>query len=122
MMIDGNNKQLALHLTELDGKIAEHYQGGKRNSDLTLFQYRLFRGKSLKIGGQIEPSESQSMIPKLQDSNFDNITSSVVVRRGVWVLYKKPNYKGHGFILAPGRYANLPANLNNDLSSLKRIG
>lgn len=124
-MIVSKNTEWMSAVTNLDDRAAEQCAGGTsrgRGAAVTLFEHPLLRGKSLNVGNSLRIPASPGGISDLRDFNFDNITSSFVVRSGTWVLYKQANYKGHGFIVTPGRYTSLPAYLEDNISSLKRVG
>lgn len=57
---------------------------------ITLFQNTSFGGRSLTL---------QQGDSKLQDQNFNDITSAVIVCSGSWVLYQDSDFKGQQWVV-----------------------
>jgi hypothetical protein len=58
----------------------------------------------------------------LERRGLDERVSSVVVNEGVWELCSQPRFDGNCRILEPGRYPRLGQRLDNQVSSLRRVG
>lgn len=119
---------------DLDPETAANYSGGRGVinhprwiPDVILYSEKNGKGKSIRINAATDDG-----IPNVGDG-FNDLTSSVWIKRGAWKFYDDTNYNGENsprqssnslakrqsFTRGPGFY-NLGAN-NNRLSSLKRI-
>ena len=58
----------------------------------------------------------------LERRGIDGSVSSVIVNDGAWELCSEPRFGGHCRVLEPGRYARLGPRLDNQVSSLRRVG
>ena len=110
---------------DIDQEAAANHSGGqgrindgKNDPDITLFEDILFGRSSIGINAAIGDG-----IPYVGNS-FNDKTSSVIVRKGIWVIYADADYKGTSFIVQPGQVFPTLSNIgfNDKTSSLKRIG
>ena len=58
----------------------------------------------------------------LERRGVDERVSSLVVNDGVWELCSEPRFEGSCRTFEPGRYARLGPRLDNQVSSLRRVG
>lgn len=84
------------------------------SAELMLYEHENFGGSTLQVSG---PATN------LTNNNFNDITSSVVVRSGTWQLCGDANYRGQCITLSPGSYRSLSAmGLNDRISSIRPTG
>ena len=69
------------------------------------------RGRAITLGGE-GASDLQ---------NFNERASSLVVERGYWIFCSEPQYRGECRTFGPGEYPYLPRELDNRISSGRRI-
>ncbi len=87
-------------------------RGGEgRWASATLFSGPNMTGRSFTLGGQGAPN--------LQ--GFNDRASSLVVERGYWIFCSEPGFGGECRTFGPGRYEQLPPDLDNRISSGRRI-
>lgn len=79
--------------------------------ELTLFADSDFRGARLTLQGDVRD---------LNALNFNDRTSSVIVRSGVWDLCQDSNYGGRCARFGPGEYRVLP-DFNDVISSVREV-
>jgi hypothetical protein len=82
-----------------------------RYASATLFSGPNMTGRSFTLGGQGAPD--------LQ--GFNDRASSLVVDSGYWIFCSEPGFGGECRTFGPGRYDTLPPDLNNRISSGRRI-
>lgn len=58
----------------------------------------------------------------LERRGIEERVSSAIVNEGVWEFCSEPRFQGSCRTLEPGRYARLGPRLDNNVSSLRRIG
>jgi hypothetical protein len=81
---------------------------------LTLYERRDFRGKSINID---RPRR------RLERADFANVASSAVVRGGAWEVCDGEEFSGSCIVLRPGRYASLDqVGMNNRITSARPAG
>jgi hypothetical protein len=91
------------------------YIGGS-NPDVILYKDAGFNGPSLAVNASI--GDGLNYV----GDNFNDVTSSFVILRGQWELYRDANYGRPEGIYGPGVYSSLPPGVvNDDLSSLFRV-
>jgi hypothetical protein len=86
-------------------------RGEGRYASATLFSGPNMTGRSFTLGGQGAPN--------LQE--FNDRASSLVVDRGYWIFCSEPGFGGECRTFGPGRYDRLPPDLDNRISSGRRI-
>ena len=86
---------------------------GPRVSAVELFPGPGFRGPGTGIDRDIR---------RLERFGIDDRVSSLVVHEGVWELCSEPRFDGHCRTFQPGRYPRLGQRLDNQVSSLRRVG
>ena len=86
---------------------------GPRASAVELFSGPGFRGPATGIDRDVRWLERRGM---------DERVSSLVVNEGVWEVCSEPRFDGHCRTFQPGRYPRLGQRLDNQVSSLRRIG
>lgn len=79
--------------------------------ELTLFADSDFRGARVTVQGDVRD---------LRQLNFNDRTSSVVVRSGTWELCQDSNFGGRCAQFGPGEYRVLP-DFNDAVSSLREL-
>ncbi len=89
----------------------ERRGGDGRYASATLFAGPNMTGRSFTLGGQGAPN--------LQ--GFNERASSLVVDRGYWIFCGEPGFGGECRTFGPGRYDQLPPELDNRVSSGRRI-
>lgn len=67
-------------------------------ADMTIYDHRGFTGESRVITDDIAD---------LEDLDFDNKVSAVIVRSGTWILFRDDDFEGETITLGPGQYPNL---------------
>lgn len=79
--------------------------------ELTLFSDSNFRGNHVMLD---RPT------PDLRAFGFNDRTSSIVIRSGVWQLCQDANFRGRCIELGPGEYRQLP-DFNDAVSSAREL-
>jgi len=78
-----------------------------------LYEGRNFSGRSYVITG--------NSLRNLGDAGFNDRASSLRVEQGYWMFCSDAEYNGECLTFGPGEYPNLPPELNNRISSARRI-
>jgi hypothetical protein len=109
----GELRQQISSVRELGGRSDRRGGGGGegRYASATLFSGPNMTGRSFTLGGQGAPN--------LQ--GFNERASSLVVDRGYWIFCSEPGFGGECRTFGPGRYDRLPPDLDNRISSGRRI-
>ena len=79
---------------------------------LWLFEHGNFDGASLRAIGDV---------PNLASAGFNDIASSIFISYGTWQFCEHADYGGRCFTAGPGQYAEMPAGMNDTISSFRRI-
>lgn len=79
--------------------------------EMTLFQDDNFRGRSVNVRNDVSD---------LSRMDFNDKTSSIVVRSGSWEVCKDANFRNSCRVLQPGRYASMPG-MNDSISSVREV-
>ena len=80
-------------------------------ADIQLFEHGDFQGRRL---------DGRTDISNMQDVQFNDVVSSIVVLRGRWQLCTDAYFAGRCSVYGPGRYASVGP--DNDLySSFRRV-
>ena len=79
---------------------------------IELFGQRNFRGRAVTI---------ERDAPTLDAYDFNDRTSSVVVREGRWEVCSDAGFRGTCRVLEPGQYAELGTGLANEISSVRML-
>ena len=79
--------------------------------ELTLFQDDNFRGRSVNVRNDLND---------LSRVDFNDRTSSIIVRSGSWEVCKDANFRNSCRVLQPGRYASMPG-MNDAISSVREV-
>ena len=82
-------------------------------ADVELYSGPRFRGDSTAINRDAW---------SLERRGFDQRASSVVVNEGRWELCTEPGYRGNCRVFGPGEYARLGPRMDDQVSSLRRVG
>lgn len=85
----------------------------ERRASIELFPGPGFRGPPTAIDRDIR---------WLERRGIDDRISSLVVNEGVWELCSERRFEGRCRVFEPGRYPRLGPRLDNQVSSLRRIG
>jgi hypothetical protein len=78
----------------------------------TLYSGRNLSGRAVALGGQ----GSSNL-----DGSFNDRGSSLRIDRGYWIFCSDANFEGECRTFGPGEYRNLPPELDNRISSGRRI-
>jgi len=78
-----------------------------------LYEGRDFSGRSYVITG--------NSLRNLGGTGFNDRASSLRVEQGYWMFCSDADYNGECLTLGPGEYPSLPPELNNRISSARRI-
>jgi hypothetical protein len=78
----------------------------------TLYSEPNFSGRTLTLGGQ----GSSNL-----DGSFNDRASSLRIERGYWIFCSDANFEGECRTFGPGEYPRLPSELDNRISSGRRI-
>lgn len=87
--------------------------GWGRGSRAVLYSGAGFRGRSIVVNDDI--------VDNLQGSGFNDRASSLRIERGYWLFCSDANFGGACRTFGPGDYPELPAALNDRISSGRRI-
>jgi len=79
--------------------------------EMTLFQDDNFRGRSVSVRNDVSD---------LSRLDFNDKTSSIVVRSGSWEVCKDADFRNNCRVLQPGRYASMPG-MNDAISSVREV-
>ena len=122
-MLKSNNQSQSLYniegVRDIDQETAANCSGGRgfrfgSNPDVILYTDPNARGASLNLN-----AATGDGIPNIGD-DFNDRTSSIIVRRGKWRFYEDSNYgKDKTRTLGPGKY-NLGAN-DDKITSAFRV-
>ena len=82
-------------------------------ASVELFPDRGFRGPAIGVDRDIRWMERRGI---------DERVSSLIVNEGVWELCSEPRFQGACRTFEPGQYARLGPRLDNQVSSLRRVG
>ncbi len=85
--------------------------GRRETAEIELFEHDDFGGRKFAARGAVED---------LNNQNFNDITSSLVVYAGQWELCEHARFAGRCLVFGPGRYPNLRG-FNDQISSLRRL-
>jgi Beta/Gamma crystallin len=80
---------------------------------VVLYEGRNFSGRSYVVTG--------NSLRDLGGTGFNDRASSLRVEQGYWMFCSDADYNGECLTYGPGDYPNLPAELNNRISSARRI-
>lgn len=84
------------------------------SAQVRLYQDDNFAGRSVAVDRDVRD---------LSRFDFNDVTSSVVVRGGRWTLCSEARFRGRCVTLRPGRYASLrDMGLNDKVSSVRQGG
>jgi hypothetical protein len=78
-----------------------------------LYQQPGFGGRRIAV--------TQDFMPNFASTGFNDRASSLRVERGYWMFCSDADFRGTCRTFGPGDYPNLPAGLNNQISSGRRI-
>ena len=87
-------------------------RGRNRVAHATLFEGSNLSGRSYSL--------DQAM-PNLATSGFNDRASSLRVESGYWIFCSDANFQGECRTFGPGEYASLPPELDNRISSGRRV-
>ena len=85
---------------------------GRGRASATLFSERNFAGRAFTLGGEGAPN---------LDGQFNDQASSLKVESGYWIFCSDAGFRGECQTFGPGEYPVLPPELNNRVSSGRRI-
>jgi len=87
--------------------------GWGRGTRAVLYEGQGFRGRSVVV--------NDNKVDNLQNAGFNDRASSLRIERGYWVFCSDANFQGECRTFGPGDYPQLPAGLNDRVSSGRRI-
>jgi hypothetical protein len=93
-----------------EGRSGPDWGGGAR---AVLYEGTAFTGRAFVIEGDV--------VRNLGTTGFNDRASSLRVEGGYWVFCSDANFEGACRTFAPGDYPNLPPDLDNRISSGRRI-
>ena len=76
-----------------------------------LYEHDDYKGRRLNVRGDVGD---------LEDNNFNDTTSSLVVNRGRWELCTDARFRGRCRVYGPGRYPNVRG-YNDEFSSIRKV-
>lgn len=79
---------------------------------LWLYEHSSFRGSTLRAVGDVSD---------LTVSGFNDVASGIFISWGTWQFCEHANYGGRCFTAGPGQYAEMPAGMNDTVSSFRRL-
>lgn len=82
-------------------------------AEITLFDGDNFQGRRMVVRGDIE---------NLDNTGFNDKTTSLVVRDGVWEVCTDAYFRGRCMQLQPGEYPRLDDRFSRSISSLRLVG
>lgn len=82
-----------------------------RSPDVELYEHDDFQGRRFDVRGDLVD---------LQEHNFNDMVSSLIVNRGRWELCTDARYRGNCKSFGPGRYPNV-RDYNDEFSSIRRL-
>ena len=82
-------------------------------AEIELFSAPGFRGRSAALNRDAW---------SLERRGFDQRASSVVVNEGRWELCTEPGFRGRCRVYGPGEYTRLGPRMDDQVSSLRRVG
>jgi hypothetical protein len=94
------------------GRIVSPVQSPSRGA-LVLYGQQGLQGRSIAI--------DSAVVRNLADLNFNDRASSVRIESGYWMLCSDANFEGECRTFGPGDYGTLPPELQNRVSSARRI-
>ncbi|MGL4229909.1 MAG: beta/gamma crystallin-related protein [Casimicrobium sp.] len=86
--------------------------GPRTRHPVWLFEHADFGGASLRATGDI---------PSMGGNPFNDRASGMFISWGTWQFCEHDNYGGRCFTAGPGQYAQMPAGMNDTISSFRRI-
>lgn len=108
----GLNDRISSVRPENSGWGGGAWQGGGEHA-IDLYEHDNFRGRSL---------DASQGVSDLNQANFNDRVSSVIIRRGQWLLCSDADSRGRCITLGPGQYPELSRwNLNDTLSSVRQV-
>ncbi len=137
-MKDNQHEQLFTELTtefeapaftELDDEVAATCSGGKiyfggSDPDMILFENENFTGDSLRVNATIGDGDD-NLDNALIGRGWNDKTSSIIIYKGRWQLFRKDGYTGPVSVRSGGSYKKWTAfghRVDNDLTGIRRIG
>lgn len=91
--------------------IAEPNAGRSRHP-LWLYEHGNFSGRTIRAVGDV---------PDLGPTGMNDVASSIFISFGTWQFCEDSNYRGRCFTLGPGQYNDMPAGMNDSISSFRRV-
>lgn len=85
---------------------------GRSRHPLWLYEHGNFRGSTVRAVGDVAD---------LGPSGMNDTASSIFISFGNWQFCEDSNYRGRCFTLGPGQYSEMPAGMNDQISSFRRV-
>jgi hypothetical protein len=86
--------------------------GQRTRHPLWLFEHSDFAGVTLRATGDVA---------NLGNTQFNDRASGMFISWGTWQFCEHANYGGRCFTAGPGQYAQMPAGMNDTITSFRRI-
>lgn len=114
-----NQLDADLAVEKLDNETAATCGGGL--AAVSLYDGQKYGGKEFKVTKDDDNLDNRKFGV---GTDFNNKTSSIIVREGTWEIFQNDGYKGKSKTLKPGRYTNAKAFglADNTLTGIRRIG
>jgi hypothetical protein len=110
-------------IKELDDGDAASYSGGVAFTGSNDPDVILYRDGGFAGGNPLAVNASLNDGIRNVGNNFNDITSSFVIIRGVWRFYRDADFQVLQNTIGPGLYSTLPGGIANDsITSLRRVG
>ena len=85
---------------------------GRSRHPLWLYEHGNFRGRTVRAAGDVTD---------LSQSGLNDTASSIFISFGTWQFCSDSNYRGRCITLEPGQYSDMPAGMNDSISSFRRV-
>lgn len=87
------------------------WRGERGGPDVLMFPGPRFEGQPLEMSRDVR---------SMNDVNFNDRATSIVIREGRWQFCEHADFRGECIVLGPGRYEFLDR-MNNRISSMRRV-
>jgi Beta/Gamma crystallin len=85
---------------------------GRSRHPVWLYTHEDFRGETLRATGDVQ---------SLGNTPFNDRASGMFISWGTWQFCEHENFGGRCFTAGPGQYAQMPAGMNDTITSFRRI-
>ncbi|MEH1845253.1 MAG: hypothetical protein V7L25_09700 [Nostoc sp.] len=124
-----NQLDTNLAVNKVDDEVATTYSGGRvyhtanpLDGDIILYKNPGFTGKALGIKATVVgQGDSNIGFTRGKLNGFNDTISSFIIKRGKWALYQAYKYGGYAGMYSTSQ-SRLPSAIDNQLTSIKRVG